>query len=67
MTDEKTQDTEAPAPTGSYELALEVRIAELEAVVKTLAEHSRASTHGVVVAWLKKISAVFERGMVEGA
>lgn len=63
MTDgnEKTEDAAKPQVS-----PLEARVADLEAVVKVLAEHSRAAEHGVVVAWLEKIRAVFKRGMVGG-
>lgn len=58
MTDPVGDATATFAETAAKSIqALEARVAELEAVVKTLAEHSRASTHGVVVAWLEKVGA----------
>lgn len=64
MTDETTKETPAgsPAvdpspgtPAASPKQLLEARVAALEDVVKTLAEHSRAAQHGVVVAWLERL------------
>lgn len=65
MTDEKVKasDTKTPAEnplrlvTEEVAKALEARVAELEAVVKVLAEHSRAAEHGIVVAWLVNVDA----------
>jgi O-acetylhomoserine/O-acetylserine sulfhydrylase-like pyridoxal-dependent enzyme len=44
----------------SAPLTLEERIATLEAVVKTIAEHSRAAAHSRVVAWLESAGARIE-------
>lgn len=54
MEDENTETRDTATAKVS---PLEARVEALEAVVKVLAEHSRAAAHDVVVAWRERTGA----------